>query len=117
MSKKVFLKDLKSLPLNIVKKISLYGFGAVLHMHFMQLQKLSTKGRFDMFLDWYEANEENCTEADKKEILQSFNYDHFTGEELVTVVGRSGLLPKEEVEGKVVERFRKCGEGKANSEV
>ena len=111
VTKKVFLKDLKSLPLNIVKKISLYGFGAVLHMHFMQLQKLSTKGRFDMFLEWYEANEEICTEEDKKEVLQSFNFDHFTGEELVNVVGRSGLLPREEVDRMVVERFRKCGEG------
>ena len=116
VTKKVFLKDLKSLPLNIVKKISLYGFGAVLHMQFTELQKLSTKGRFDLFLEWYEANEEICSEEDKKEIVQSFNFDHFTGEELVNVVGRSGLLPREEVDRMVVERFRKCGEGEEGNQ-
>ena len=42
--------------------------------------------------------------------MQSFNYDHFSGEDLVTVVGRSGLLQREEVERMVVERFRNCGE-------
>ena len=57
------------------------------------------------------ANEESCTEEFKKEILASFNYDHFNGEELVTVVGRSGLLPREEVERMLVERFRRWGDG------
>ena len=70
-----------------------------------------TKGRFDVFLAWYEANQEICPKEDKRKILQSFNYDHFSGEELVTVVGESGLLPWEEVKRMVVERFRKCGEG------
>ena len=79
------------------------------------LWKMSlTRGRFDLFLAWYVANEESCSEDDKKEIVQSFNYDHFSGEELVTVVGRSGLLPREEVDRMVVERFRKCGCGEAN---
>ena len=72
------------------------------------------RGRFDSFLAWYVANEESCSEEDKKEILQSFNYDHFSGEELVTVVGGSGLLSREEVDRMVVERFRKCGCGEAN---
>ena len=105
---KVFLKDLNSLPLNIVKKILLCGVGAD---YTADMLKSLTKGRFECFLVWYEANEEICTEEDKKEVLQSFNFDHFTGEELVNVVGRSGLLPKEEVDRMVVERFRKCGEG------
>ena len=91
-----------------MRKLLLSGVGAGYTENGL---KMLTKGRFDMFLDWYEANEENCTEADKKEILQSFNYDHFTGEELITVVGRSGLLPRVEVDWMVVERFRKCGEG------
>ena len=78
--------------------------------------KSMTKGRFDAFLAWYTANEENCTEEDKKEILRSFNYDHFSGEELITVVGESGLLPWEEVKRMVVERFRKCGEGEEGSQ-
>ena len=116
-----FFHGLKSLPMKIMKKLLLCevrAFRAWQPIEFQAaLLKSLTKSRFDVFLGWYVANEESCTEEDKTEILHSFNYDHFTGEELVTVVGRSGLLPKEEVEGKVVERFRKCGEGKANSEV
>ena len=104
----VLLEDFKSISLNIMKKLLLCGVGAGYTEDWL---KFLTKGRFDMFLDWYEANEENCTEADKREILQSFNYDHFTGEELITVVGSSGLLPRVEVDQMVVERFRKCGEG------
>ena len=106
--KKIFMKDLKSSPLNIMKKILLSGIGAD---YTGDMLKSLTKGRFECFLAWYEANEEICSEEDKKEILQSFNFDHFTGEELVNVVGRSGLLPREEVDRMVVERFRKCGEG------
>jgi len=107
-NKMVILEDLKSLPLNIVKKILLCGVGAG---YTAVMLKSLTKGRFQCFLAWYEANEEICSDEDKKEILQSFNFDHFTGEELVNVVGRSGLLPRKEVDRMVVERFRKCGEG------
>ena len=48
---------------------------------------------------------------EKKEILDSFNCEHFNGEELVTVVGTSGLFSREGVEEMFVERFRKCGKG------
>ena len=34
---------------------------------------------------------------EKKEILDSFNCEHFNGEELVTVVGTSGLFSREDV--------------------
>ena len=116
-----FFHGLKSLPMKIMKKLLLCEVRAFRAWHPSEFQaallKALTKSRFDVFLAWYVANEESCTEEDKTEILHSFNYDHFTGEELVTVVGSSGLLPKEEVEGMVLERFRKCGEGKANSEV
>ena len=78
--------------------------------------KSMTKGRFDVFLAWYEANQEICPNEDKREILQSFNFDYFSGEELITVVGESGLLPWEEVKRMVVERFRKCGEGEEGSQ-
>ena len=116
-----FFHELKSLPMNIMKKLLLCDVSSVIAANPSELHWANpssvTKGRFDVFLAWYVANKESCTEEVKKEIRHSFNYDHFTGEELVTVVGRSGLLPKEEVERMVVERFRKCGEGKANGEV
>ena len=103
------LEKLKSLPMNIMKKLLLWEDSPAIG-HPVALLKSFTKSRFHIFHAWYAANDENCTEEDKKEIMQSFNYDHFSGEDLVTVVGRSGLLQREEVEQMVVERFRNCGE-------
>ena len=110
------LKQIKSLPMSIMKKILLYGFEILEYSLKDQFNsngnvveaalKSMTRGRFDVFLAWYEANEESCTEEDKKEILRSFNYNHFSGEELLTVVGESGLLPWEEVKEMAVERAR-----------
>ena len=97
--------------MKIMKKLLLRDIIRGIPVPAATFKKPWTKSRFEIFLAWYEANEEICSEEDKKEILQSFNFDHFTGEELVNVVGRSGLLPREEVDRMVVERFRKCGEG------
>ena len=114
------IQELKSLPKNIMKNLLLceVDVNQSVYRYIVSgiaLWKMSlTRGRFYLFLAWYVANEESCSEDDKKEIVQSFNYDHFSGEELVTVVGRSGLLPREEVDRMVVERFRKCGCGEAN---
>ena len=51
-------------------------------------------------------NEDNCTVEEKKEILESLNYMDLSGEELVKVVGRSGMLSREEVEEMVIERLK-----------
>ena len=51
-------------------------------------------------------NEDNCTVEQKNEILESFNYMDLSGEELVKVVGRSGMLSREEVEEMVIERLK-----------
>ena len=65
------------------------------------------KDKFDLFLDWYKENKENCSEENKKIILDSFNLDDFSGEELLTVVRKSGLFPEEDVINKVLEKLRK----------
>ena len=58
-------------------------------------------------------NEDNCTIEQKREICGIFNYMDLTGEELVKVVGRSGMLSTEEVEEMVIEKFRQYeGEGR-----
>ena len=103
--------EIQSLPMKIMKKLLLRDIIGGIPVPAATFKKPWTKSRFEIFLAWYEANEESCTEEFKKEILGSFNYDHFNGEELVTVVGRSGLLPREEVERMVVERFRRWGDG------
>ena len=112
--------------MSIMKKILLSGFEILEYSLKDQFNsngnvveaalKSMTRGRFDVFLAWYEANQEICPKEDKRKILQSFNYDHFSGEELITVVGESGLLPSEEVKRMVVERFRKCGEGEEGNQ-
>ena len=70
----------------------------------------STKTKFSMFAAWYSVNEDNCTVEEKNEILKSFHYSDFTGEELVKVVGRSGLFTKEAVEDMVIERLNQYEE-------
>ena len=65
------------------------------------------KDKFDLFLAWYNENTEYCNEESKKIILDSFNLDDFSGEELLTVVRKSGLFPEEEVINKVLEKLRK----------
>ena len=59
-----------------------------------------------MFAAWFSVNEDNCTVEEKKEILESLNYMDLSGEELVKVVGRSGMLSREEVEEMVIERLK-----------
>ena len=50
--------------------------------------------------------------------MKSLNYDPFSGEDLLTVVGRSWLLPWEYMEWIAVERFRKYrGRGRTTSEI
>ena len=69
-----------------------------------------TRIRFSLFVAWYSANEANCAKMEKKVILASFNYMDFTGEELVTVVGRSGMFSREEVDQMVIEKFKENDE-------
>ena len=69
-----------------------------------------TKTRFTLFDAWFSVNEDNCTVEEKGEILGSFNYRDFTGEELLMVVGRSGLFSREEAEEMAIERLRQYEE-------
>ena len=100
----------KELPYKIVKNILMFDHGA----HNLDHLKRNgyTKSRFILFAAWCSVNEDKCTVEEKKEILGSFNYMDLTGEELVKVVGRSGMLSTEEVEEMVIEKFRQYeGEG------
>jgi len=100
----------KELPYQIVKNILMYDHGAQNLDHLKRIGY--TKCRFILFAAWCSVNEDKCTVEEKKEILESFNYMDLTGEELVKVVGRSGMLSTEEVEEMVIEKFRQYeGEG------
>ena len=66
----------------------------------------STKHRFKFFQLWYSENKD-CKAEDKKIILDSFDLDDFTGEELLTVVKESGLFPEKEIDKNCIKKFKK----------
>ena len=99
--------EFEKLPYKIVKDLLMFDHGA----NNFNLLNGYTKSRFTLFAAWFSVNEDKCTLEEKREILESFNYMDLTGEELVKVVGRSGMFSAEEVEEMVLEKFRQY-EGK-----
>ena len=108
----------RNILLSEFQKLSLKTVKDVVNMKYdknKEVQKLFegfglTRIRFSLFVDWYSTNEANCAKMEKKVILASFNYMDFTGEELVTVVGRSGMFSREEVDRMLIEKFRENDE-------
>ena len=91
--------NFKDLPLGLVKEILLYdgdrvgdGFASP-----------TTKERFDAFVFWLSENESQCNVQDKREVIKSFNFDDFTGKELLTDVRKSGLYSILKIDMKVLE--------------
>ena len=68
-----------------------------------------SKEKFQCFQVWYSKNQD-CKDEDKKIIRDSIDLDEFTGEELLTVVKKSGLFPEEDVTQKCIEKFRKTNQ-------
>ena len=70
--------------------------------------------RFAWFAAWYAENKSKCLEepGDMVEIITSFRLDQFSGEELLTVVKKSGIFSDEAVNNAAVEKFKKCSYGK-----
>jgi len=83
----------KTLPFNLVKDIFLNddSFGI----------NPSTKERFDSFVFWLTENE--CSDEDKRNITDSFGFDLFTVEELLTDVRCSGLYSIKRIDRRVLE--------------
>ena len=102
------MSEFKKLPLKIVKDLLMFDHGAHNEVIFKRLG--CTKTKFTLFAAWYSVNEDNCTVEQKREILESFNYGDLTGEELVKVVGRSGMFTREEVEEMVIKRLKQYEE-------
>ena len=83
----------KNLPVNLVKDIFLRDVcGGVIP---------STKERLDAFVFWLTENE--CSYDDKRRITESFNFDAYTVEELLTDVRSSGLYSVEKIDRRVLE--------------
>lgn len=92
----------RTLPFNIVKKILLdhpprrsiifVGYG---------YDNPTTKHRFDAFVFWLSKNE--ISDEEKKEIVDSFNFEDFTVEELLTYVRDSGFYAVKRIDKRVLE--------------
>ena len=65
----------------------------------------TTKEGFDAFVFWLTENE--CSDEDKREIADSFDFSDFTGKELLTDVRRSGLYSIEKIDTRVLEILEK----------
>ena len=102
------MSEFMQLPHRIVKDLLTFDHGAHNLKKFKQMGL--TKTKFSIFAAWYSVNEDNCTVEEKNEILKSFHYSDFTGEELVKVMGRSGLFSREEAEEMAIERLRQYEE-------
>ena len=61
----------------------------------------STRQKFDAFMFWLSEN--NCHEEEREAIVNTFNFEDFTGEELLTEVRLSGLYSISKVSAKALE--------------
>ena len=61
----------------------------------------STRQIFDAFVFWLSGNN-SCSEEEKKEIVDSFNFGDFTAEELLTEVRLSGLYSISKISSQVM---------------
>ena len=63
---------------------------------------------FAVFVFWLSGNE--CTEEDKRDILDSIDFNEFTVKDLLDNVRKSGLYPEDRIERRVIEMFREKDE-------
>ena len=92
----------RTLPFNIVKKFLLdphprrstifVGYG---------YDNPTTKHRFDAFVFWLSKNE--ISDEEKKEIVDSFKFEAFTAEELLTSVRDSGFYAVKRIDQRVLD--------------
>lgn len=64
----------------------------------------STMEKFNTFVYWLSNN--GCSESEKERVTNSFNFDVFTAEELLTVVRKSGLYSVPKIDQRVLEIMR-----------
>ena len=91
----------KSLPFKVIRGIILYKLKSP------SSRKPTTKERFVAFLVWLSENDNDVTkEEDRNEIVDSFNFEEFTVEELMTLVRDSGLYSATQVDMRVLVLFK-----------
>ena len=95
--------EFKFLPYSLVKDILLYDKGE--WKATVMDSSPSTKQKFDAFMFWLSEND--CGEDEKNAIVDSFNFDDFTVDELLTEVRMSGLYSVSKVTSKALEILNK----------
>ena len=102
------LSPFKFLPYSLMKDILLYEKEEFRKIRIIKDSTPSTRQKFDVFVFWLSEND--CSEEEKKEIVDSFNFDDFTAEELLTEVRLSGLYSISIICSKALEILRKKDE-------
>ena len=97
----------KSLPFDLLRDILLYDH--IDHDYDKDVRP-TTKERFDAFMSWLSENENEVTEEQKEEIVESFDFEDFTVEELMTSVRKSEIYPTNKVDKKVLGLFKEQNE-------
>ena len=87
----------KSLPFNLIKETFLFDGTLFLHLP-------TTKQRYDAFMAWLSKNK--VTEEQKIEIVESFDFEDFTAEELITSVRDSGLYSGQKIDKRLLDIFK-----------
>jgi len=91
----------KTLPFNLISEIFLFD-------SLFTNRLPTTKQKLDCFMIWLSENE--ITEEEKVEIVESFEFDDFTVEELMTTVRKSGLYSNITIDERVLELFKEQGD-------
>ena len=86
----------KTLPFNLIKDI----FQAKKRFR----GQTKRRNRFKAFVVWLSANE--ASEEQKTEIVESFDFDYFTAEELLTSVRDSGLYSAKRIDKRVLDLIK-----------
>ena len=94
----------KTLPDNLLKDILLYDITDLVLSGDIGVP--NTKERFDAFVFWMTGNE--CSIDNKRLITDSFGFDYFTLEELLTDVRTSKLYSIQRIDARVLEIHQRC---------
>ena len=93
----------KTLPFNLMREILLFDASSV-NISFLP----TTKQKLDSFMIWLSENE--ITDGQKEEIVESFKFDDFTVGELMSPIRKSGLYSNNMIDERVLKLFKEQGD-------
>ena len=97
------VKAIKEISFNHLKEIMLFGEIKESENVDVDEDPQMTFSRFEVFVMWLSDNE--CTDEDKKEITDSFNFEDFDVYQLITVVMKSNLYSTQKINRRVLDLF------------